>query len=98
MFRLGELTQTTTQAHLVYWMLNDYRIYYAKRRRTKTLDPLKLAMVERIAIGHPREKICRELYITLGGYDRRIRDARYKVGAKSTAHLVQICWTEDWII
>lgn len=98
--RLKHLTGTSTQAHLVWWMLNEYLMWYDPRRRfeSKKPDQLKLDLIQMVAQGHSQEEICQKLYLTPGGYDRRIRDARRMTNTKSTAHLVAICWTKDWII
>jgi DNA-binding CsgD family transcriptional regulator len=99
MHRLRVLTGTVSQANLVYWMLTEGHIWYWSRweRNKHRPSDAQLQVVELIAAGLSEETIRRQLHLSTGGFGRRVRDARIKTSTKSQAHLVAICWAQNWI-
>src|SRR5690348_11960119 len=95
--RLKEVSGRHTLSSLVHWGLTEMHIHYP-RQGLQQLDSGKLQVVQRIAMGQSQATICRLSYLTKDGYERRVRDARAKVGARNLPHLVAICWAEDWIV
>jgi DNA-binding NarL/FixJ family response regulator len=98
---LYQMTGAVNQVSLVYWALNNERIEYTwqhdSSRRKKLPEP-KLQVVELLARGYNQTAIGRKLSLSAWGVDRRIRESRASLGCKTQAHLVAICWTEDWIV
>lgn len=94
--RLKRMSGLRTMSGLVYWGLTNMHIHYSGVGLTR-LDQRKLEIVEQLALGKSDAQICQELYLSRDGFERRVRDARLKVGAAHRPHLVAICWSEDWI-
>lgn len=94
--RLKRISGLRTMSGLVYWGLTNLHIHYSSVGLTR-LDDRKLEIVEQLALGKSDAEICKKLYLSQDGFERRVRDARFKVGAVHRPHLVAICWSEDWI-
>lgn len=97
--RLKVLTGAVSQAQLVYWMLTEGYIWYWAKWHRKKLKPsnAQLLVIELIAQGMSEEVIREKLRLSQGGFGRRVRDARIKTKTKTQAHLVALCWAQDWI-
>lgn len=93
---LRRIARLQTLSGLVYWGLTNLYIDYPQVGLQK-LDQKKLDVVHQLALGKSDPAICRALYMSKDGFERRVRDARTKVQAAHRPQLVAICWSEDWI-
>lgn len=97
--RLKELTGSTILPQLTYWMHTHYYLWPQTRKiPTPKPDPLKLEVIQLRAHGYSAEQIQRQLYLSKGGYERRIRDAHILTRTKHDSHIVSVCWSEDFIV
>lgn len=95
--KLKEISGKRTLSSLVHWGLTEMLIHYEPRGLHR-IDTGKIQVVQRLAMGQSTAQICRAMYLTKDGFERRVRDARAQVGARNMPHLTAICWTEDWIV
>lgn len=96
--RLYRITGTKTQPQLMYWMLSEDKFQYLKQFSKRRPDDGHLDIVQLLVEGYYREDIKKKLILSDSLYDRRLRAAKDKIGARTNLQLVAICYTEDWII
>lgn len=94
--KLRRLTGKNRSTALVYWGLTEMYIHLRARGLPK-LAQHYLDVVELLAQDKTNRQIAQALNITVYTVESRIRKAREKVGARTEAQLVAICWAEDWI-
>lgn len=98
--QLYYMTGARDRCQLVYWMLDKGYLELPLYRGPKRVSPSprQLEVVELIAQGYTRAAIARKLNLTDNGITARTYHARKRVDAKNNAHLVAICWQENWIV
>lgn len=93
-------TGTKNRNHLVYWMLDqgylEYPLYRGKKRSRPT--PAQLEVVEQLARGYTLAAIAYRLGVTADGLQKRLGRLHKNLGTRTSAHLVAICWEEDWYV
>jgi DNA-binding CsgD family transcriptional regulator len=94
--RLKVLTGKPTLASLVHWGLTEGYIYYPPQNLSR-IHHHYLEVVQLLAQGQPKGKICEALFLSKGQFERRVRMAREGVSARNHSHLVAICETEGWL-
>ncbi len=100
--RLAQLKKATgakSTPHLMYLVFSGYHLWPIKRvRPTDRPSAKQLEAVQLIAHGHSLRQASRKLYISEASVRWRLDHARQTTRTKTLAHLVTICWSEDFII
>lgn len=98
--QLYYMTGIPSRCHLVYWMLDKGYLELAVPRKSDRVppSPRQLEVVNLIAQGYPRKAIAKKLHLTINGVTARAYHARKRAKAINNAHLVAICWQENWIV